>query len=146
MVKMEIPSASDIAAKWAEETPKRSGYYEKNTPGKSSKWEANTSAQAAVFKSAVAAADIEKRFKGGIKGKASKFARKVTDVGVGRFGPGCTAAKDDMSTAMSPVVSDLAAIDIDARKPRGDPGNLTGRANKVASELNKKRIARLAAG
>jgi len=143
---MEIPEASDIAAKWAEEGPKRSTYYEKNTPGKSSKWESNTAAQSAVYKSSVTAADIEKRFKGGVKGKAEKFSRKVTLVGVSRFGPGITAAKDDMSTAMGPVVSDLKAIDIDARKPRGDPGNLTGRANKVASELNKKRLARLAAG
>jgi len=146
MVKMEIPEASDIAAKWAEETPKRATYYEKNTPGKSAKWESNAGGASATYKSAVTAADIDKRFKGGIKGKAAKFARKVTAVGVARFGPGCSAAMDDMSTGMGPVVTDLKAIEIDARKPRGDPGNLTGRANKVASELNKKRLARLAAG
>jgi len=146
MVKMEIPEATDIATKWAEEGPKRSTYYEKNTVGKGSKWEPGATAGATNFKTAMTAADIDKRFKGGVRGKAAKFDRKVKDVGVGRFGPGISAAKDDMATGMTPVVSDLKAIDIDPRKPRGDPGNLTGRANKVASELNKKRLARLAAG
>jgi len=146
MVKMEIPSATDIAAKWAEEGSKRSPYYEKNAVGKGSKMETNAAGASATYKSAVTAADIEKRFKGGLKGSGGKYDRKVKDVGVGRFGPGITAAKADMETGMGPVVSDLQAIDIDVRKPRGDPGNLTGRSNKVATELNKKRLARLAAG
>jgi len=146
MVKMEIPDASAIATKWKDVTPGRSPYYEANTKGKGSKMETNAIAQAAAFKAALTAADIDKRFKGGLKGKGAKFDRKVETVGVGRFGPGCTAAEADMASGMTPVVSDLKAIDIDPRKPRGDPGNLTGRANKVASELNKKRLARLAAG
>jgi hypothetical protein len=143
---MEIPSASEIAAKWAEETPKRSTYYEKNTPGAGTKMETNAIAASGNFKAAIQASDIEKRFKGGLKGKGAKFTRKVTDVGVSRFGPGISAAKADMEAGVTPVVTDLQAIDIDARKPRGDPGNLTGRSNKVAKGLNEKRLARLAAG
>jgi hypothetical protein len=143
---MEIPSAADIATKWAEEGPKRSVYYEKNAIGKGSKMETNATAASGTYKAAVSAADIGKRFTGGLKGTGAKFDRKVKDVGVGRFGPGITAAKADMEAGMTPVVSDLQAIDIDPRKPRGDPGNLSGRSNKVASEMTKKRLARLAAG
>ena len=146
MVKMDIPSAADIATKWAEEGPKRSTYYEKNTPGAGTKMESNAIAAAPNYQSAVQAANIGKRFAGGLKGKGAKFTRKVTDVGVSRFGPGITAAKADMQSGMEPVVTDLQSIEIDPRKPRGDPGNLSGRSNKVATELNKKRLARLAAG
>jgi len=145
-VKMTIPSATDIATKWAEETPKRSTYYEKNTPGAGSKMEANAIAAAPNFKAAIQASNIDRRFAGGLKGKGAKFTRKVNDVGVSRFGPGVTAAKADMETGMTPVVTDLQAIDLDPRKPRGDPGNYTGRSNRVGTELNKKRLARLAAG
>mgnify|MGYP001617759330 CR=1 FL=1 len=146
MVKMEVPSATDIANKWAEEGPKRSPYYEKNTAGKGGKQEANAVAASGNFKAAIQASDIDKRFRGGLKGKGAKYERKIKDVGVSRFGPGITAAKADMEAGMGPVVTDLQGIDIDPRKPRGDPGNLTGRSNKVATELNKKRLARLAAG
>jgi cytochrome c551/c552 len=146
MVKMVIPSAADIATKWAEEGPKRQPYYEKNAVGKGASMETNAIAAAGTFKSAMTAADIDKRFKGGLKGAGAKYDRKVKDVGVGRFGPGITAAKKDMEDGMTPVVADLASIDIDPRKPRGDPANLSGRSNKVASEMTKKRLARLAAG
>jgi hypothetical protein len=143
---MEIPSATDIATKWAEEGPKRQPYYEKNAVGKGGKMETNATAASGTFKAAVTAGDIDKRFRGGLKGAGAKFDRKVKDVGVGRYGPGITAAKADMESGMTPVVTDLQAIDIDPRKPRGDPGNLSGRSNKVATEMNKKRLARLAAG
>jgi len=108
--------------------------------------EANAIAAAPNYKAAVQAANIDKRFSGGLKGKGAKYTRKVTDVGVARFGPGVSAAKADMESGMGPVVTDLQAIEIDPRKPRGDPGNYTGRSNKVGTELNKKRLARLAAG
>jgi hypothetical protein len=145
MVKVTVPTSAEIAKKWGDEAPKRSTYYEANTPGASAKWETDTAAAAGNFTAAIQAPDIAKRFKGGVKGKAEKFARKVTAVGVGRYGPGITAAVADMQKGMDPVVADIASIEIDARKPRGDPGNLSGRQAKMSNGLNAKRLARLAA-
>jgi len=146
MVKPIVPSASDVAKKWSDEAPRRAPYYEAETPKAAGTWEANTTLAASTFKTAITAADIDKRFSGGVKrAGAAKFSRKVTSVGVGRYGPGITAAKDDMQKGIDPVLSAIAATEIPARKPRGDPGNYD-RSSKIGVALNKDRLARLAAG
>ena len=146
MVKVKVPSATDVANKWADETPRRATYYEKNTPPAAADWEKGAIEAAENFKAAVQAADIGKRFGGGVKrAGASKFERKVRSVGVGRFGPGVTAAKADMQSGIDPFLAEIAAADIPARKPRGDPGNYD-RVNKIGDPLHKKRLAILAAG
>jgi hypothetical protein len=146
MVKLVVPPSADVVKKWVEETPKRAVYYEKVTPARASMWESNTVAAASTFKAAVQATDIDKRFSGGVKrAGAAKFARKVTAVGVARFGPGVTAAEDDYSKGVDPYLKELAAVDVPARKPRGDPGNLD-RVKAIMDALHKKRLAQLAAG
>ena len=146
MVKIKVPSATDTAGKWSEEAPKRATYYEKNTPPAAADWEAGATAAAGNYKAAVSAANIDKLFAGGIKRVGSeKFARKVKDVGVSRFGPGITAAKDDYEKAVAPFLGEIAATDIAARKPRGDPANFD-RVTKIGTALHKKRLSLLAAG
>jgi len=146
LVKVEVPSATDAAAKWAEVTPGRSTYYESNTKGKGSKWETNAKAAIGTFKTAMSAANIGLLFAGGIKRVGgAKFDRKVEAVGVGRFGPGVSAAKVDMETGVSPYLTEIAATEIPARKPRGDAGNYA-RSDTLGKALNKKRLALSAAG
>jgi len=146
MVKLIVKPLEDTVRRWVEETPRRSPYYEAYTPAAASRWEANATAAAPVYKAAVTAPDIDRRFAGGIKRvKASKFERKVRAVGVARFGPGITAAREDYSSGVSPYLSELAALDIPPRKPRGDPGNLE-RVRAIFDSLHKKRLALLAAG
>jgi len=145
MVKATVPSAEDTAKKWAEETPKRASYYEANTPPSASKWEANTKAAAINFKAAVQAGNIEALFKGGIaKVGAGKFERKVRALG-GRFGPGVSAAVDDMKTNVAPFLTEIAAVDMKERRPRGDAGNYD-RVKAIGDKLHSKRLALLAAG
>lgn len=145
MPKPVVPSAEDVAKKWGEETPRRSTYYEKNAPLAADRWEANASAAAKTFKAAVQATDIDKRFKGGIKkAGAAKFKRKVVDVGVARFGPGVTAAIEDMKDGVDPYLAVIAATEISERKPRGDPANYK-RVEEIGDALHKKRLAMLAA-
>lgn len=145
MVKATVPSAADVANKWAEETPRRATYYETNAPLASAKWEANAGIGAANYKAAVQASNIDALFRGGIKrAGASKFARKVKAL-AGRFGPGVSAAKDDMQTGVGPYLSEIAATDIGDRKPRGDPANYD-RPKKIGDALHKRRLAILAAG
>jgi len=143
--KPTVPTSDEVAKKWKEETPRRASYYEKNTPPAADAWETNASAAASTFKSAVQAADIDKRFKGGIKKVgAAKFQRKVKDVGVARFGPGVEAAEADMKSGVEPMLSVIAATEISERKPRGDPSNYA-RVKEIGDALHKKRLALLAA-
>ena len=145
MPKLIVPSAVDVAKKWAEETPRRATYYEKETPPAADRWATNAAAAADNYKAAVQAVDIAKRFAGGVKRVgATKFKRKVEAVGIARFGPGVAAAKEDMEKGVGPYLAVIAATEIGARKPRGDPANYE-RVKKIGTALNTKRLALLAA-
>ncbi len=145
MPKLKVKSIEDTTKRWVEETPKRATYYERYTPAAAEDWEKNAVAAAPIFKTAVQAADIDKRFAGGIKRVgAAKFKRKVTSVGVARFGPGITAAEDDYRSGMSWVIEELSKIEVPERKPRGDPSNYE-RVKKIGDHLHKERLKRLAA-
>ena len=145
MPKPIVPSADEVAKKWAEETPRRATYYEKETPPAADRWATNAASAADNYKAAVQAVDIAKRFAGGIKRVgATKFKRKVEAVGIARFGPGVAAAKEDMEKGVEPYLAVIAATEIGARKPRGDPANYE-RVKKIGTALNTKRLALLAA-
>ena len=145
MTKPIVPSADEVAKKWADETPRRATYYEKATPPAADRWATNTTAAADNYKAAVQAVDIAKRFAGGIKRVGSaKFKRKVEAVGIARFGPGVSAALEDMKTGVDPYLAVIGATDIPDRKPRGDPANYE-RVKKIGVALNTKRLALLAA-
>ncbi len=145
MAKLKVKPLEDTVKRWVEETPKRSTYYERYTPEAAETWEKNAIGAAAIYKAAVQAADIDKRFAGGIKRVgAAKFRRKVTSVGVARFGPGITAAEEDYKSGIAWVIEELNKIEVPERKPRGDPSNYD-RVRKIGEHLHKKRLERLAA-
>ena len=143
--RISVKSAADIAQKWAEVTPGKSGYYATEAPAAGAEWEANTVAAGGTYTAGIAVAGIGKRFIGGVKrAGAAKFARKVKDVGVARYGPGVAAAQADMSAGMADYVGVLEGLEIPDRGPRGSPGNYAI-VEKVGSALHKKRLAVLAA-
>jgi hypothetical protein len=146
MVKITVPSASDVAKKWVDVTPGRASYYESETPKAASAWESGAAAASGTFKTAIQAANIGQLFAGGVKkAGAAKFSRKVKDVGVARYGPGVQAAQADMSTGVAPFLDELGKIEIPERGPRGSPGNYAIVA-KVGDPLHKRRLAELGAG
>ena len=142
--KLTVPTADKVAKKWGDVTPGRSTYYAENTPPAAAKWEANTTKASGTFKTAITAADMQKKFEGGVKGKAAKMARKVTAVGVDRFGPGVTAAVPDMQAGEEPMLATMAATEIADRGPRGSDANY-GIVKQVGDPLHKKRLALLGA-
>ena len=143
--RISVKSAADIAKKWAEVTPGKSGYYEAEAPAAGAEWEANTVASGGTYTASLATAGIGQRFIGGVKrAGAAKFSRKVKDVGVARYGPGVAAAKADMEKGVADYVSVLEGLEIPDRGPRGSPGNYAI-VEKVGSALHKKRLAVLAA-
>lgn len=110
-----------------------------------SEWEKDTTLAGKTFQAAVQAGDIGKRFLGGVKGSASKFDRKVKDVGVTRFGPGVAAGKMDFSEGVDSFLAKIPTIEIPERGARGDDANYS-RSNNIGKELHKQRLAELGAG
>jgi len=146
LVKLTVPGAEEVATKWAEEAPRRATYLEKKAPAIGDKWLSSTVAAGATFKAAITAPDIDKRFVGGVKKAGpSKIVNKLLAVGVARYGPGITAAKDDYKSGIAPYLEELAKIDLPSRAARGDPSNYK-RVETIGSALHKKRLAALAAG
>jgi hypothetical protein len=145
-VAIKVKPIADVSAKWAEVTPGRSAYYEKGATVAGADWEAKAVAAATAYKAGVSAANIEKMFAGGVKkAGAEKYNRKVKDVGVGRFGPGVTAAKGDYEKGEAPMLDTIAKVDLAARQPRGSTANFQ-RSVAVGVALNKQRLALRAAG
>lgn len=143
---IKVKPLTEVADKWAEVTPGRSSYYEREATVAGDEWEKNTTAAAAAFKAAVTNPAIDKLFLGGVKNAgAGKFNRKVKDVGVGRFGPGVTAAKVDFSDGVGPMLDEISKVTLDARQPRGSDANYA-RVRQIGSALHKKRLALRAAG
>lgn len=146
MPTLKAPSAADIAKKWGDVTPGRADYYKTNTPKAAAEWEANTLAAVPTWKSAMAAPGIDKRLAGGVrKAGATKFSRKVTDVGADRFSPGVTAAIPDMETGIAPFRDIIDGLTVSTRGPRGSAENYKI-VKEVGDALHKKRLALLAAG
>ncbi len=143
---IKVKSAAEVAAKWAEQTPGRSAYYEAGVKGAGSDWQANTIAAAANYKAAVQAGNIDKMFSGGVaKAGAEKYTRKAVQVGVGRFSSGVTAGKVDYQSGIDGMLQTIAGLTLPARAPRGSESNLA-RVRAVATALHAKRLAERAAG
>lgn len=143
---IKVKSAAEVAAKWAEQTPGRSAYYEAGVKTAGAEWEANTKAAAANYKAAISAGNTEKMFAGGVaKAGAAKYTRKAVEVGVGRFSSGVTAGKVDYQTGIDGMLQTIAGITLPPRAPRGSESNLA-RVRAVASALHAKRMAERAAG
>jgi len=146
MPKPTVPTAESVAKKWGDVTPGRAGYYESNATVAGAAWETGAAAASKAYKAGVTVADIDKRFTGGIKkAGASKYNRKVKDVGVGRFGPGISAAVPDMKDGVAPYLAEIANVELKERGARGDVTNYM-RVQAIGEALHKKRIASLAAG
>jgi len=144
MAKIVLRPVEDIASKWAEVTPGRAAYYEAGVRNPRRDWDTATLAAATTYKAAVQNPAIDKLFAGGVKraGK-EKWQRKAIDLGVSRFGPGVSAAKDDFAKGFAPYAEELTRIELPAKKPRGSPDNID-RVKKIMDALHKKRLALMA--
>lgn len=146
MVKAKIGTTEEITSKFIEVTPGRSSYYESGVKDPKEDWETNAVLASGAFKAAVTAPDIAKRFTGGVKkAGTAKWQRKAIELGVDRFGPGVIASEADYKTGIDPFVAVIAATEMSARKPRGDPANYK-RVEEIGTALFKKRLALIGAG
>jgi hypothetical protein len=146
MVHVKVRDLATIAEKWVTETPKRAPYYEAGVKAPKEDWATKASAAAPVYKAAVTAPNIDKLYSGGVKkAGTAKWQKKAIELGVARFGPGVSAAKDDYASGFGPYRDEIEKVDLPERGPRGADTNWE-RSKKLGKALNLKRLALKAAG
>ena len=143
---LKVKDAAGSATKWTENAGRAATEFATNAEAAAETWASNTAKAADTFHQAITAPNIKERFRRGVtRAGAAKFARKIKDVGMARFGPGVAAATSDYQTGVEPYFSTLAALTLSARKPRGDPANYN-RVQEIGKALNAKRLALLGGG
>jgi len=142
-VGIKVKGVAESTSKWSENAGRAAEEFATNAEAAASEWQSKTVAAAGNFHQAITAPGIKERFaKGVARAGASKFARKIREVGRDRFAPGVAAATIDYTAGVEPYFSTIAALTLSARKPRGDPANYR-RVEEVGKALNAKRLALL---
>lgn len=136
----KIKPISQIADKWAEVTPGRSGDYEAGVKDSSVDWAGPTAAAESNWSDGVSAAAVAGSFSRGVNSAGtSKWRRKALDVGVGRWGPGVRAAKADYQSGFGPYREVIAGVSLPPRYAKGDPRNIE-RVSVLASALHEAKV------
>jgi len=141
MPKLAVKPLEDIAKKWVEVTPQRAPYYEAGVKAPLKDWATEAANAAPAYKSAVTQPNIDKLYAGGIKKVGTaKWQRKSIEVGVGRYGPGVTAALPDYRDGFAPYREELTKVEVPARGPRGADVNFE-KVKAIGKALLAKRLA-----
>lgn len=120
-----IRPIDQIAKKWADVTPQRSGDYAAGIDNPRRSWAKATSEAEKAYEDGVAKSIAAKRFgKGVTKAGDEKWHRKASSNGVRNWGPGVAEAQGDYATGFAPYRDAIAATKLSPRYARGDPRNL----------------------
>jgi len=140
---LKVKSIDVSTDKWSDNAGRAAEAFAAEAEAAADAWQKNTSAASDTYGSAISAPGIKERFRRGVvKAGASKFARKIREVGRDRFAPGVAAAVPDYKAGAEPYFQTLASLSLSSRKPRGDPANYR-RVEEVGKALNAKRLAML---
>lgn len=135
-----IKSLSDIADKWAKETPARAPYYEKGIKAPAKDWATEAKEGQDAYEAAMRDSNIlALRAKRISEVGTEKWQRKAIAVGPSRFREGVPAAKDDYSKGFADAHGIISAWTPPARGPRGDPKNYEI-VKSIGDALHKKRV------
>ena len=136
----KIKSAAEIAEKYGRVTPARSADYEAGVKNPTKDWEANTKASAASFAQGVQEAVSRGAFEKGVAAAGNaKWSRKATTVGVGRWGTGIQAGKQDFAAGFEPFRNVIESTALPPRFPKGSPQNLD-RVRVLATALHDAKV------
>ena len=109
-------------------------------------WSAEAAKAEPSWATGVQQAIARKAFSSGVRRAGdTKWKRKALEVGVARYGPGVSAAVEDMKAGFAPYHEVIARISLPARGPRGDPKNYD-RVKKLGDALHKRRVGGGAGG
>lgn len=138
---MNVPSAAEIAAKWARVTPERTEDYENGVRNPRKNWETETLAAEKNYEKGVQDAINRKGFGKGVKkaGLAKQQGNSISK-GIPRFGEGVRMGEPAMASGMEDVVRTLQAVKLPAKYPKGDPRNYE-RVRAIGDALHKMKIS-----
>lgn len=143
---LKVKDVGTSAEKWTSNAQSASGEYAANAEAAANQWASETAKSDGTWQQAVSAAGVKERYRRGVQqAGAAKYARKIRDVGAGRYGSGVSAAQADYVAGFTPYAQTLTGLNLDQRKPRGDPANYN-RVQQVGKALHAKRLAMLGAG
>lgn len=121
----EIKSIDEIAKKWAEVTPQRSGDYAAGLKNPRRPWAASTKAAEDAWGAGVQRAVQLRTFaKGVIEAGDEKWYRKASVEGVARWGPGVAGAQGEYAKGFAPYVDAIRNCKLPPRYARRDPRNI----------------------
>lgn len=141
-----VKSIDAATSKWESRASTAATEFAEAAEASADSWSRNTIAAAQTWQQAIQSAGILERFRRGVsKAGAAKFARKIRDVGAGRYGSGVSAAVQDYRNGAEPYLQTIAGLTLSQRKPRGDPANYN-LVQEVGKALHAKRLAMLGTG
>lgn len=98
-------------------------------------WESRTVESEANFEAGVQQAIADKRFGRGVRGSGQKFQVNAVTLGVPRYGPGVTQAKEAWARGVQPAIDALKALTLPPKGPKRSPQNMQ-RAQAVVTTLS----------
>lgn len=137
---IQIKSIEEIADKWSEVTPMRSGDYQKGIMNPRRSWATATKNAAAAYGAGVTRAVQTGAFASGVaRAGDEKWQRKASTRGVANWGPGVAEAKGDYQAGFAPYRDAIASVVLPPRYARRDPRNLA-RVKAIVDALIAKKI------
>lgn len=139
---MIVPSAAEIAEKWARVTPDRVTDYENGVRSPDRDWAEETADAEDRYEDGIKTAMTRKAFGKGVKrtGTANQQAATIQK-GIPIWGERVRMAQEKMRNGMEDVVRTLSGITLKPRYATGDPRNLD-RVKQIAEALHKMKITR----
>jgi hypothetical protein len=138
---LTVKSAADSAAKFVARAQSAGGDYSKGVSGAGDKWQSHTLSSADNYTAGVQLAISGGRFAKGVqKAGGAKYVAKASGLGAQRYPTGVGAAGPAWQQGTQPYLDTIAGLTLPPRRPRGDPGNVTGRVGMIADALHKKKL------
>lgn len=134
---INVPTATEVADKWASVTPTRQADYVKGVSGAGGRWQTGVDGSAQLWASATATAAANGEWGRGVSGKGGKYQTNASTIGAQRFGQGVTAAKPTYLAAMGPVLQVIAGVNL---PPRQISGSNIARVQAVDDALHNYKI------
>lgn len=137
---IKVKDTASIAKKFVTRASAASGDYKDGVAQAGGDFEAAAKASEDVWAQATTEAIANKRFGKGLNGAGAKYQKNAVNLGSQRYAPGVQNASDAYAAGVTPYLDTIKGLTLPPKGVRGSAANQQ-RANIVATELNKKRLA-----
>jgi len=134
-----IKSASEIARKWADVTPRRDADYKAGVQNPMKDWATEAAAAEERYETGIQDAIARKAFGAGVRAAGTeKWKKGALEKGVNRWGPGVRVAQPEYEKGFAPYRDVIESVTLPPRRRTGDPANID-RVAAIASALHAKK-------